>query len=142
MKQGSLRSYFVVVAYTLISFAGCQGYKLRSRKYLTVNREDHNNLQTMKIYKIDGKKVQNLEAFYDQVDNQMVPGGVQWERNMDSFNNDVLGGSMEGFDIVWENADSSQQNLGEERFRKILEIIRDHGPDGEKSKDNVHLHLN
>jgi RNAse (barnase) inhibitor barstar len=96
----------------------------------------------MKIVKIDGKKVQNLEAFYDQVDNQMVPGGVQWERNMDSFNNDVLGGSQEGFDIVWENADSSQQNLGEERFRKILEIIRDHGPDGEKSKDKVHLHLN
>jgi RNAse (barnase) inhibitor barstar len=91
------------------------------------------------VCKIEGEKIQNLEGFYEQVSEQMVPKGVQFEKNMDSFN-EVLNSSG-GVDIVWQNADESQKNLGEEHFQKILEMIRDHGPEGGKPKDNVHLHL-
>ena len=69
----------------------------------------------------------------------------QFEHNMDSFNDILKGGKMtkdgEAIDIVWQNAEDSQTNLGEENFKKIVKVIRDHGPEGKNSKDNVHLYL-
>jgi RNAse (barnase) inhibitor barstar len=98
----------------------------------------------MKICKIDGKKVNDLDKLIDQVGKQVAPG-EQFDHNMDSFNDLLKGGKItkdgEAVDIVWENAEDSQRSLGEDKFQLILEMIRDHGPEGQQAKDNVHLYL-
>ena len=103
----------------------------------------------MKIYKIDGKKVTDVEKLLDEVGNQMAPG-QKVEHDVEKFNdsfNDILKEGKtstkegEAVDIVWENAADSQDSLGEDKFKKIIDVIRDHGPEGKQSKDNVHLYL-
>mmetsp|Transcript_13634 Transcript_13634/g.21494 ORF Transcript_13634/g.21494 Transcript_13634/m.21494 type:complete len:103 (+) Transcript_13634:137-445(+) len=99
-----------------------------------------------KLCKIEGEKVHDVSDIYEQVGSQIVPGDAQWEKNMDSFN-DILSGAFrdpgddDGIAIVWEHAEESQRSLGDEKFQQLLKAIRDHGPEGKKSQDQVRLHL-
>ena len=92
------------------------------------------------LCKIDGEKVKDEKAFYQQVHEAT---GKEFDHNIDSFN-EFLNSSFanNGIDFVWDKAEESEKNLGADRFKELLKAIRDHGPGGPRPKDNVHLHLN
>mmetsp|Transcript_128152 Transcript_128152/g.358769 ORF Transcript_128152/g.358769 Transcript_128152/m.358769 type:complete len:94 (-) Transcript_128152:324-605(-) len=88
-----------------------------------------------KICKIDGEKVHTTEELL-----KVIQQEVATEEHKSGSLTDILNTSG-GIDIVWQNADISAEKLGKD-FEKIVETIRDHGPDGARPTDNVHLFLN
>lgn len=89
-----------------------------------------------KICKIDGDKVQTTEELL-----KVIKEEVAHPDHKTGSLTDILNTSG-GIDIVWQNADVSEERLGKEEFQKIVDTIRDHGPDGARPTDNVHLFLN
>jgi hypothetical protein len=88
-----------------------------------------------KICKIDGEKVQTIEELLKVIQREVATEGHKTGSLTDILN------TSGGIDIVWQNADVSAEKLGKE-FETIVETIREHGPDGSRPTDNVHLFLN
>lgn len=88
-----------------------------------------------KICKIDGEKIQTTEELLEVIKQE-----VATEEHKANSLTDILNTSG-GIDIVWQNSDISSERLGND-FLKIVETIRDHGPEGARPTDNVHLFLN
>ena len=88
-----------------------------------------------KICKIDGEKVQTTEELLKVIKQEVATKGHEQGSLTDILN------TSGGIDIVWQNADVSAEKLGKD-FEKIVETIREHGPDGSRPTDNVHLFLN
>ena len=88
-----------------------------------------------KICKIDGEKVQTTEEVLKVIQQEVASEGHEKGSLTDILN------TSGGIDIVWQNADVSAEKLGKD-FEKIVETIREHGPDGSRPTDNVHLFLN
>lgn len=89
-----------------------------------------------RICKIDGDKVQTTEELLKMIREEVATP----EHKRDSLT-EILNTSG-GIDIVWQNSDVSEEKLGKEEFQRIVETIREHGPDGVRPTDNVHLFLN
>ena len=71
------------------------------------------------IYIIDGDRFSDLEGFYDEVEQHLIPDTF-WGRNLDAFN-DILRGGVglpRTFILVWKNIDKSQARLGHEQTGK------------------------
>lgn len=67
-----------------------------------------------KIYEINGKEFSNLEEFWDEVSEKLIPN-VYWGRNLHAFNDVLYGGfgtPEEGFILVWKNSEISREKLG------------------------------
>ncbi len=65
-------------------------------------------------YVLDGSKVTSLEAFYDQISDTLIPG-AHWGRNLDAFNDILLGGfgtPEGGFILRWTHSEASRASLG------------------------------
>lgn len=91
------------------------------------------------LCKIEGDKVKDEKTFYEQVQQRT---GKKFDPNMDAFTEFLNSSFVDGgIDFVWEKADESEKNLGKNTMHNILKTLRDHGPGGERPKDNVHLHL-
>lgn len=88
-----------------------------------------------KICKIDGEKIQTTEELLAAIKQEVATD----EHKNDSLT-EILNTSG-GIDIVWQNSDVSSERLGNE-FEKIVETIKEHGPEGNRPTDNVHLFLN
>ncbi len=88
-----------------------------------------------KICKIDGDKIQTTEELIKAIKNE-----VATEQHKSDSLTEILNTSG-GIDIVWQDSDISSDRLGND-FQKIVETIREHGPDGNRPTDNVHLFLN
>lgn len=76
-------------------------------------------------YTLDGTRITSLEAFYDEISDNVIPG-VFWGRNLDAFNDILWGGfgtPPEGFTIRWQASDISRKNLGHAETEKLLELI-------------------
>ena len=89
-----------------------------------------------KICKIDGEKVQTTEQLLKVIQQEVATEGHKTGSLTDILN------TSGGIDIVWQNADVSAEKLGTKAFEAIVETIREHGPDGSRPTDNVHLFLN
>ena len=63
---------------------------------------------------LDGARFSDLQGFYDEVSNQLIPG-ASWGRNLDAFN-DILRGGFgtpdDGFQLRWVNSALSRKRLG------------------------------
>jgi RNAse (barnase) inhibitor barstar len=91
---------------------------------------------------IDGDRFSDLDGFYDEVSEHLIPG-AEWGRNLDAFNDILRGGfgtPESGFHLRWLNSQKSRQELGS-TFELLVEIIRVHGPDGPEAADGVFLSL-
>ena len=67
-----------------------------------------------KIYEIDGIRFKNLEEFYEEISNILIPG-ADWGKNLDAFNDILRGGfgtPEEGYIIRWLNSEKSKNYLG------------------------------
>lgn len=66
-----------------------------------------------KIYTIDGRNIESLESFYEEISRKLIPN-VDWGHNLDAFN-DILHGDFgtpeEGFVLVWENSNLTKEKL-------------------------------
>ena len=63
---------------------------------------------------IDGMTFSNLDEFYDEVSDKLIPN-ANWGRNLDAFDNILRGGfgtPSEGFVLVWKNSELSRERLG------------------------------
>jgi RNAse (barnase) inhibitor barstar len=98
---------------------------------------------TRPVLEIDGARFDDLEGFWDEVSERLIPGSP-WGRNLDAFN-DVLRGGFGtpdgGFVLRWRNSARSRDALGPTLYDILLEIIRAHGPGGEEAEDGVVLEL-
>ena len=79
-----------------------------------------------KTYVIDGHRFTNLDEFYDEISQMMLPETF-WGRNLDAFN-DILRGNFGPIDdsdfvIIWKNSELSKQRLGYAETVKFLELI-------------------
>ena len=86
----------------------------------------------MKLFELNGNNFDNLESFYDEVQQVLCPG-FPFGRNLDALNDAFVGGlSTEGIEyykpamIVWKNSEKSKQEFGEELFIQILKMIQGH----------------
>ena len=67
-----------------------------------------------RTYVIDGQNFSNLEEFFGEIGNILIPG-VEWGENLDTFNDILRGGfgtPEQGFVIRWQNSDVSHERLG------------------------------
>jgi RNAse (barnase) inhibitor barstar len=77
------------------------------------------------IIKIDGRRFDNLQGFYDEVERTMIRG-AQWGRNLDAFNDILRGGfgtPEGGFVLRWTHSMRSRQMLGHEETARYLESV-------------------
>jgi RNAse (barnase) inhibitor barstar len=76
-----------------------------------------------KIYEIDGEQFSNLEEFWDEISEKIIPD-VYWGRNLDAFNDILYGGfgtPEEGFILIWKNSQVSKVKLGYSETMNWLE---------------------
>ncbi|HLL24434.1 MAG TPA: barstar family protein [Kofleriaceae bacterium] len=75
------------------------------------------------VFEIDGRKIDSLEAFFDEVSKVLVT--ALWGRNLDAFN-DVLRGGFGtpdgGFVLRWINSAESRVALGYGATVRYLEL--------------------
>lgn len=114
-------------------------------------------------YVIDGRRTTTLDGFYDEIERVMLEGEY-WGRNLDAFD-DILVGDFGpipkgGFVIRWVHCDVARRTLGTfhrthgrfgrlappgvprpSLFDEIVEIIRDHGADGDMARSDITLIL-
>lgn len=98
--------------------------------------------ETLPLLSLDGTRFSNLEGFYDEVSDCLIPG-ASWGRNLDAFNDILRGGFGTpdgGFQLRWLNSERSREQLGP-LFDALVEIIEVHGPGGRESGDGVILTL-
>jgi hypothetical protein len=72
----------------------------------------------------------------------VVVPDVYWGRNLDAFDDVFSGGfgtAEAGFTLRWANHELPRQRLPE--FETLVEIIRKHGPSGNRPQSNVTLVL-
>jgi len=76
---------------------------------------------------IDGNNINGLESFYDEIENHLSIGKCPWGRNLDSL--DEITGCYFNYtdnpkfdvkEIVWLNAQTSKEKLGESETIKWL----------------------
>jgi RNAse (barnase) inhibitor barstar len=79
---------------------------------------------TKQVVEIDGVRFDDLEGFYDEVSDHLIPG-LRWGRNLDAFK-DILTWREEAYILRWLNSDHSRKVLGQTVFDKLVEIIRLH----------------
>jgi RNAse (barnase) inhibitor barstar len=85
----------------------------------------------MKTYLLDGRKMTDLDGFYDEIQRVLCPNFEFFGRNLDAFN-DILRGGFGGFEedepikIVIEATDQIERGLGSRKFEIIKEILADH----------------
>ncbi|HSX05369.1 MAG TPA: barstar family protein [Candidatus Saccharimonadales bacterium] len=78
---------------------------------------------------INGNSFDNLDTFYDEVQQQLCPDFKSFGRNLDAFN-DVLRGGFGLFEynepikLIWANSDKSRKDLGYEAEAAFLKKIR------------------
>jgi len=76
-----------------------------------------------RIYQIDGNRFSDLQGFFDQIGEHLIPG-TGCGRNLDAFN-DILRGGFgtpdEGFILVWLNSAESKKRLGYDETQRQLE---------------------
>ena len=82
-------------------------------------------------YRIDGAAFDDLEGFYDEVEEQLLRG-APWSRSLDGLDA-VLRGGVGGlpreFRLVWEHSDLSRRRLGRDgpgSFGELVELIARH----------------
>ena len=95
------------------------------------------------VLTLDGSKMTDLSAFYNEVSRSLIPG-ARWGRNKDALSDILRGGFGTpdgGFILRWLNADESRKLLGQTLFDELVEIIRIHGPGGAEHEDGVDLDL-
>jgi RNAse (barnase) inhibitor barstar len=76
------------------------------------------------VYQIDGTRFSNLEEFFAEISNVLIPQQT-WGRNLDAFNDILRGGfgtPTEGFTIRWKNHQISKQRLGHPETVRQLEL--------------------
>lgn len=89
-----------------------------------------NQIHNKKHFIIDGKNINNLDAFYDAIQQVLCPEFAGFGRNLDAFN-DILRGGFGAFDdfepIILEFKNRSQiiNAIGLEKFKMVEEIIHD-----------------
>jgi RNAse (barnase) inhibitor barstar len=69
---------------------------------------------TSPTFSIDGERFSDLEGFYDEVSEHLIPG-ASWGRNLDAFNDILRGGFGTpggGFRFRWLNSQQSHDRLG------------------------------
>lgn len=91
-----------------------------------------------RICQIDGDKVSTTEELLQTIQREVSTTVKNLSNNTDLTE---LLNTSGGIDIVWQNSDVSSERLGKD-FEEIVATIRDHGPDGSRPTDNVHLFLN
>ncbi|SRR6266545_188096 len=76
---------------------------------------------------IDGARFNDLEGFYDEVSQRLVPGAA-WGRNLDAFNDILRGGfgtPVGEWILRWQNANLSRERLGyDETMRWLRKKLR------------------
>ena len=75
------------------------------------------------ILAIDGARFDDLNGFYREVSDRIIPGTVRVS-NLDSFNDILRGGFGTpdgGFHLVWKNSELSRQSLGWDETVRYLE---------------------
>jgi len=82
--------------------------------YFTIDKEGN------KFYTLDGKYMNNLENFYDQVSTRVlkINGESGWGRNLDAFN-DILSGGWNAeppYTIIWKNSEMARKSVGDKTF--------------------------
>ena len=82
-------------------------------------------------YRIDGAAFDDLEGFYDEVQEGLLRG-APWPRSVDGLD-EVLSGAVGGlpreFRLVWEHAELSRRRLGRDgpgSFRELVDLIARH----------------
>jgi RNAse (barnase) inhibitor barstar len=80
-----------------------------------------------KTYIIDGNKFSNLEGFYDEVQKTLTDKFDGFGRNLDAFNDILLGGFGrfeygEPIELIWKNSTMSSENLG---FLETVKYIKE-----------------
>lgn len=96
------------------------------------------------VLALDGEAIRDRASFYNEVSRVVLGGNHDWGKNLDAFNDILQGGFGSppgGFVIAWENHEKSKAALGQTLFDTIIDIIRDHGPNGEEHEDGVDLRL-
>ena len=75
------------------------------------------------VLEIDGDRFDDLDGFWDEVSQQLVPG-AEWGRNLDAFNDILRGGfgtPAGGFVLRWKNSERSREALGYAETVRVLE---------------------
>lgn len=105
---------------------------------LNENKTMNSNLSE---YIINGEEIESFQDFI-KFFNDNLWKNYKWNGKLDAFN-DLLRGDFgsppEGFLLIWKNSDETKNNIGENLFNTLVEIISDHGPGGNESEDNVIL---
>jgi RNAse (barnase) inhibitor barstar len=84
----------------------------------------------VKTIQIDGSSFNDLNSFYDEIQLKFAPNFPDMGRNLDAFNDVMLGGfgvfnPGETVKIIWKNSAKSRQDLGPELYDEVIEIIQD-----------------
>ena len=93
------------------------------------------------VYLIDGINFSNLEEFWDEISNVLIPEAY-WGKNLDAFN-DILSGGFgtpeEGFVLVWKNSALSKSRLGYwETVRQLEKRLEECHP---RAREHVKMEL-
>jgi RNAse (barnase) inhibitor barstar len=75
------------------------------------------------VLTIDGAKFSDLDGFYDEVSESIVPG-AEWGRNLDAFNDILRGGfgtPEGGFKLHWADPGLSRERLGWDETIRFVE---------------------
>ena len=94
----------------------------------------------MKEFILDGKKFNDMEGFYNEID-KLLTKDLDWKtgHNLDAFNDLLRGGFgvheyEEPIIIKWINYEKSKKDLGNETILTIFEIILDCDNSGHSCK--------
>jgi RNAse (barnase) inhibitor barstar len=99
-------------------------------------------MSDLPVLVIDGARFSSFEGFAREFSRLLRDH--TWRGNLDAFNDILRGGFGTpdgGWVLRWVNSDLSRTALGPTLFDRIVEIIRDHGPDGSEPEDGVLLEL-
>lgn len=78
---------------------------------------------SLPVLTLDGARFFDVEGFYDEVSQRMVPGST-WGRNLDAFNDILRGGfgtPEGGFRLRWANSNLSRTRLGWDETIRFVE---------------------
>ena len=82
-------------------------------------------------YRIDGAAFDDLEGFYDEVQEELLRG-APWPRSVDGLDavlSGAVGGLPREFRLVWEHTDLSRRRLGQDgpgSFGELVDLIARH----------------
>ncbi|MGG6893712.1 hypothetical protein [Rhizobium sp. BR 315] len=86
------------------------------------------DMETKIKFRIDGKKIQNLDDFFGEISRQLFPDIIDWKYHFDGLD-DMLGGGFgtpeEGCVLLWDHHQTSRFLLGYEETIRTLEARRE-----------------